>query len=334
MNSTESQGSSPSLAVSASYELRIRSYVKAVLSLPAIEMDIEIRPKDLLTTSAVPSEGRYRVEEHLTFAVDRGLVRPNAPLLVLGMRNSLVNLRAPVIWKGHAYSVSGEDPNSSLRPYYGLGLRDGVLVFDRAFSGSSDAESWTDFFCAGVPVLWDDFPETELFDLMLCEASDHSHLFNLPRGRHYLRAKSSRDAWSQLHLVFQRHVHSELAVAKEAMRNAVAACSPPLQRCDRYFHAVIGADASGGLVCLFAHARLEDLGQRLGALGCVRGVCVENSGSVTPTWFPSGLEAPGVPLVRVPNFRERGRAVLILELANQSFDSLPACCFGGVTLST
>ncbi len=326
MTVPELQDSRPCLAVSASYELRIRRYVKAALSLPAIEEDIEIEAKDLLTNAEVSTEGKYLVEEHLKFAVERGLVRPDAPLLVLGMRNSLVNLRAPVIWQGVVHAVAGENPESSLRPYYGLGLQGGALVFDRVLGGSSDAASWPDFFCAGIPVLWDDMPEVELFDLMLCEAADHSHLFNLPRGHHYLPTEASGDMWSQLNRVFKRHVHSNLAVAKQTMRDAVAACRPPLQRCSSYFHAVIGIDARGGLVCLFAHARLEKLGQRLRALGCTRGICVENSGSVTPTWFPSGLKAPGVPLVRVPNFREHGRAVLILELADRSFDSLPAHC--------
>jgi hypothetical protein len=242
------------------------------------------------------------------------------------MRNSLVNLRAPVIWQGRVHAVTGEYPEASARPYYGLGLRNGALVIDCALGDTGDAAAWPELFCAGIPVLWDDMSEADIFDLMLCEAADHSHLFNLPRGHHSRATDATRSNWGRLHRVYEEQVHADLSVATRAMRAAVATCAPPLQRCDTYFHAVIGADASGGLVCVFAHGRLEDLGRRLRALGCTRGVCVENSGSVTPTWFPSGLDAPGVPLVRAPNFRERGRAVMVIELADQRFDALPACC--------
>jgi len=297
-----------------------------VLSLPGIETDMDFMPKDLLSTVEPAGAARFRVEEHIQFAVDRGLVPADAPLLALGMRNSLVNLRAPVIWQGRAHAVAGEHPEASLRPYYGLGKRNGALVIERALGGHSEASAWPDFYCAGIPVLWDDLSEAELFDLMLCEAADHSHLFDLPRGHHHQATDATRTAWAQLHRVFEDQIGAVLSAAARAMREAVAAQSPPLRRCDNYFHAAIGIGADGGLVCLFAHARLEDLGRRLRTLGCTRGICVENSGSVTPTWFPSGLNAPGIALVRAPNFRERGRAVMLIELADQRYDALPTHC--------
>lgn len=223
----EPQDPDPALAISVSCDLHIRRYVRAVLSLPAIELGIELTAKDLLTNTDVSSEGRYRVDEHVKFAVEHGLVRSNAPIVALGMRNSLVNLRAPVIWNGQAHAVVGEHPESSLRPYYGLGVRDGALVLDRALGGSGPAAAWRDFFCAGVPVVWDDMSETELFDVMLCEAADHSHLFDLPRGHHHLAGEASRDAWSQLHRAFEHHLHSDLSIAAHAMHEVMAACTPP-----------------------------------------------------------------------------------------------------------
>ncbi|HBG95872.1 MAG TPA: hypothetical protein DDY14_11275 [Chromatiaceae bacterium] len=318
----------PALSISGSYEVRLSRYARVALSIPVLESGEELKAKDLLNADASQAEGRYSVHEHVRFVVDRGLVRGDAPLLVLGMRNSLVNLRAPVIWHGRPYAVAGEQPEMSLRPYYGLGLRDGSLVLDCALGDASEAASWLEFFCAGNPVLWDDARGDELFDLLLCETADHSHLFDIPRGHHHLANEATRALWSRLHVVFEQHLYSKQTVAAAAMRKVVSECVPPLSRCNNYFHAAIGIDSNGGLVCLFGNAQLEAIGQRLHTLGCHRGICVENSGSVTPTWFPSGLAAPGVPLVRAPNFRERGRAVVVIELDDDRFDSVPGCWSG------
>jgi len=260
------------------------------------------------------------------FAVKAGRVRADSPLLVLGMRNNLVNLRAPVIWRGEAYAVSDEDPTASHRPYFGLGLKNGRLVCERALGDIGTAAEWPEFFCAGVPVLWDDLAEPELFDCMLTEAADHSHLFDLPRGASCRTTDASLAIWTRLHEVFTAHAHSDLRTAAAALRTVINAVQPPLIRCDDYFHAALGNDTSERLVCLFGHARLEDLGRRLNALGCRHGVCVENSGSVTPTWCPCGAEGPMIPLIRAPNFRDRGRAVLILELADAAFGARPSQC--------
>jgi hypothetical protein len=41
-----------------------------------------------------------------------------------------------------------------------------------------------------------------------------------------------------------------------------------------------------------------------------------------PTFFKDGFRGEGLPLLRAPNFRPKGRVLLVLELDNASFDTL------------
>ena len=314
----------PAFSLSVHCELDLERYERAVLSVPLLDEGVPIETKDLLSSSDVSAIGKYSLEEHLEFLSMHGGIHPNCPLLVLGMRNSLVNLRAPIIQQGRIYAVAGEKPERSLRPYYGLGNRDGRLVVDNALGSGHGPGEWPDFFCAGVPVLWDQLGDDALFDLMLSEATDHSHLFDLPRGAHPLATDLTRVAWSRLHAVFEQCLHADQKTISQAMRHELGSFDPPLRRCDNYFHAVIGEREDGALVCLFGHERLEELGKIAQRRGCRRAVCVENSGSIMPTWLPKGLAGEMIPLLRAPNFRLRGRAVMVFELPDASFSTFPS----------
>ena len=109
------------------------------------------------------------------------------------------------------------------------------------------------------------------------------------------------------------------------MRSALTVIEPPVLRCDNYLNAVVGIRDNGAIVCIYAHGRLEALGRRARTLGCQRAVCVENSGSVMPTYLPRGLTGDQTRLLRAPNFRPYGRAILVLELNNDVFSSSPVC---------
>ncbi len=210
-------------------------------------------------------------------------------------------------------------PCEELPAYYGIGNRDGRLTVGDSYGGG--ASRWPDFFCAGIPVLWDDVDGDALLDLILAEAADHSHVFDLPRGNHPDATEATREAWTHLHDVFRSIVHADLRAAVRTMRAVVRTINPPLRRCDNYLHAVLGTRSDGTLVCIYAHGRLEGLGHIAKANGCRR-AGRENSGSIMPTYLPDGIEAEQVPLVRAPNFRPRGRVVLVLELKSRAFEPL------------
>src|SRR5688572_9014226 len=152
-------------------------------------------------------------------------------------------LRAPIVLNGETFAVEGERPRESQRPYYGLRLGSDGLSIDSAFPG--ELESTSEFFVAGVPVLWDDADAATLFDLILIEAADHSHVFKLPRGRHPRATDAGRRSWSQLHDAFAANVHERAADAVTALRRAADACEPTLARCEDYLNAVVGVKPDG-----------------------------------------------------------------------------------------
>ena len=310
----------PSFIWGAHCEFDIPAYPKAVLSVPTLAEGTSFSEKDLLERGPSKSDGRATLDEHLRAVEDKGIPR-TAPLLVLGVRNNLVNLRAPIILGGRPFSVDGEIPEMSRRPYYGLGCRNGVLFTGQALGDTT--ETWPEFFVAGIPVLWDDLDEEALLDLILVEAADHSHVFDIPRGNHPDATDESRDVWVTLHNTFKAVVHADLSSALSAMRSVLTRIEPPLRRCQNYLNAVLGTRPDGGLVCIYAHGRLEALGRRAKALGCTRAVCVENSGSVMPTYLPGGIAGRQIPLLRAPNHRSQGRALLVLELEGSVFQSAP-----------
>ncbi len=311
----------PAFAWGVHCEFHVESYHRAILSVPALSGTVQLNEKDLLAQGPLVGEGKATLAEHLNFMKKGEFIQQGAAVLIFGVRNTLVNLRAPVIWRGRAYAVEGERPETSFRPYYGLGSRNGKLFLGQALGGSS--EEWPEFFVAGVPVLWDDVDDEALLSLILAEAGDHSHVFYLPRGNHPNATEATRKQWSQLHSAFRTTVHADLRTAVSAMRSALAAIDPRPARCENYLNAVVGIKHSGTLVWIYAHDRLEMLGQRAKALGCRRAVCVENSGSIMPTYLPTGLDGEQIPLLRAPNFRSHGRALLAIELDNPAFVSFP-----------
>ncbi len=312
----------PAFRFGAHCELEITAYRDAVLSVPSLDQGLPLHGKDLLAVGEVASDGKYTLEQHLEHLTASEKINPDNPLLVLGVRNNLVNLRCPVSYNGEAYAIEGEQPSLSQRPYYGIGFRQNRFECGLLLGGQSQPNEWN-FFCAGIPVLWDDLGEPELFDRMLAETADHSHLFELPRGNHPSATDITRQAWQNLNRTFTEHLYSDMQTASQAMRETAAQYDPPLSRSAEYFHALLGVRNDGGLVCLFAQGRLEGLGDTLRQRGCRRAICVENSGSVMPTFLPKGIRGETIPLVRAPNFRPKGRAIIVITLEHIGFTNLP-----------
>jgi hypothetical protein len=303
-------------------ELVVSEPRRVWLSIPALANgEARLDQKDLLSAGRKAAEGKFTLEEHLAHLEDREGLPRDRPLLAFGLRNNLVNLRAMVLRGGKLWAAEPERPQQSRRPYHGLGLREGRFVVESILGGASDGEG-LDFLCAGVPVVWDDLSEEDLFDLFLTEAADHSHVFELPRGNHPLATDATRGAWQALHDTFLEHLYSEVPEAAAALRATAEALDFPLTRATDYLHSVLGVDAEGRLVNVVANGRLEDLGHLARQLGCERAVCVENSGSVMPTYLPKGTAGPLIPLLRAPNFRPWGRALLVVEVGEDSFAAL------------
>lgn len=277
--------------------------------------------KDLLSAGGTTSEFKATVEERLAGLCDRVDFARDRPLIALGMRNNLVNPRAMVCVGDSALAVVGETPERSRRPYYGIAFRRGRFTME--LWPPEDGKK-VDFFCAGVPVLWDDMTPDELFGAILTEASDHSHVYELPRGKHPEATDATRELWKRLHEVFLDNLHAERAVAEVRMREALERSGPLPPRERSYLNSVVGVDAVGNLVNIVGNGQLEDLGRAAAARGCRRAVCVENSGSVSPTFFPEGSCGPGIPLLRAPNFRPKGRVYLFVCLSSPLFGTLPS----------
>lgn len=160
-------------------------------------------------------------------------------------------------------------------------------------------------------------------DAILSETYDHSHVFEIHRGGNPFATPESREVWQDLHDVFMRYLYEDTATCSAAMRAAVGSVSSCLRRNIDYLHSIIGVDRTGRIVNLVAQGTLEDLGNRLAAMGCVRAVCVENSGSVMTTYINGREDGTGVPLLRAPNFREAGRALIAVVLEEDGFQSWP-----------
>lgn len=312
----------PSFSFGAAVTLVVHRYHRALLSVPALAGGTTLGEKDLLAVGRAPSADRFTLDEHLAYLSSSGALAADRPLLVLGMRNSLVNLRCPVIAEGRVHAVAGEVPEKSRRSYFGIGARGGRLQTGDALGDACQDWSDADFFCAGVPVLDERFESAALFDAILTEAADHSHLYQLPRGNHPLATDASRAAWAHLHDTFTAHLNSDRASAAAAMRSALETLRPEPSRCANYLHVVLGLGVAGEICCVIAHGRLESIGRRAAELGAKRAVCVENSGSAMPTFLPEGTAGPRIPLFRAPNFRPQGRALLVIELESSGFDSL------------
>lgn len=319
------QVSDVSFLTRAHLEIVVTRACRAVLSIPALEQEgAHLRTKDLLSPEISAEDGKFSIEQHLASLTARGEIESGRPLLVFGMRNNLVNPRAIVIARGRAWAAESEEPEASARPYFGLGRGNGRFLMDTALGeADSPAGLWQEFFCSGIPVLWDDLSGEELFRLMLAETADPSHLFDLPRGKHPQATDQSRAAWKRLHETFLRHLHSPLEEVAESLCATIRSLPEPLIRCSTYLHSILGVDSMGHLVNVVGHGRLEDLGRAAARLGCRRAICVENSGSVMPTFYQDGARGLATPLLRAPNFRPKGRAVLAVELADPTFQALP-----------
>ena len=269
------------------------------------------------TLKQSPAEGRSTVEEHLSHLVQSckehgNPIAPTAPLVALSCRNVLANLRCGAWIKGRTtgfLTVIEEESARARRPYHALGLKNGRLVIEE-FIPRPDTLNSFEWLVTGVPVWWDGEP---VFQRILTEAADPSHVFHLPRGHHPLATKETISRWQRLHRRFLDLVNSPLDEAFREMRKSALG----LKRENNYLHNVVGVTADGRLRVLVGNGRLERLGKRIAECGVKRAIVVDNGGSTSVFYFPRGFRHRAIQLVAAPNYRPMGTALLIVVRPDQ-----------------
>jgi hypothetical protein len=223
---------------------------------------------------------------------------------------------------GSCHAILPENPRESKRPYYGFVVdRDAKITLEKRSWNSDQPSPSDETFISGVPAFWQGMTREQLFDTMLVEAADHSHLFQIPRGAHPDATDASRARWQQLHDVFKKTLHASAEEAAAAMHAALRDGSP-LEKEDGYLHQVLGCNQAGELTWCIRHDTILSIGESLAAKGFSRSVCLENSGSIQPSFFPTGVDGQEIPLLRGANFRPKGRALLVIELDDASFQTM------------
>ncbi len=297
--------------------------VDAVLSLA----DVAAKKKELLS-GYHPATSRLLPQEHF----DRLPRVLEPPLLVAGTRNVLCNLRCigytktphPSQGSSPAFAAVHEESDLVRRPYHALRYAQGRFWIDEyspsgPLRASTADLAETDWLITGTPVYWDCDSE-ELFDRMITDAADHSHVWQLHRGNHPRANDLSRQQWSHLHAAFTETLSSDRLTAASRLRELAERYQ--LVREDNYLHSVWGVNDDHQLVIVIAHGRLEEVGQLAAQLGCRRAICVENSGSVGLYSVNDPHVRPWPPLISAPNFRQAGTTFVFFRLPEKGFSVL------------
>jgi len=324
---------------------------KLALKIPGIKkIHLSLGQYDSLAKKEVSGtghkkSGRKTPAEHLDVLIkENRLTDSKSPLMILSSRNVLANLRCIAYLRGKTQSpiaVSQEyTPDGQLntgRAYHVMGQKNGKLVIEEWSPGACNDFEW---FISGVPVLWND--ESDIYERIVTEAADHSHVWYIPRGNHPKATDETRNQWEEMQTIFTQHLGSLRSTAFEKLSEYAE--SKKFEREDGYTHNILGVDSDGKLYQLIDKGRLEDLGRSIGKMGAKRALCVDNGGSVVVQFFPKGIR----PLTKLitklkiilkmilskslflfmeeclqmfcpPNHRPPGTTYLVIELEDASF---------------
>lgn len=258
---------------------------------------------------------RLTISEHVKLLLDSGKINPKKPTIVLSVRNVLSNLRCGAWVKGlttRFLSVVGEEAKLSQRPFHVLGMRDGKLEITELFLTKKNLQRY-EWLISGVPVLWDD--NSDLFERMVTEAADHSHIWHIPRGSHPQSTPETVACWKQLHEQFQKVLY----LSRKDAFDLIIQHTKGLKREDMYLHNVLGVDEEGRLVQKIAIGRLECLGSGLRQMGAHRAIMVDNGGSPTVYFCPKGVTNEGVRIFAAAGHRLPGTSYLFFQVPNSKF---------------
>ncbi len=263
--------------------------------------------------------GRLSPKEHLNQLTREGIdLDHGQPLMVVSTRNVMSNLRCiAYLAEKPGYAQVSEEVIPS-RPYHILGLdRSGKLSIG-SFDTHSEDPSQFSWFLSGVPVLWGDGSEEELFQRIVTEASDHSHIWRIHRGNHPFATDESRKIWEELQSIFVRTLGDPRESAYEDLVSLAE--KKNLEREDLYLHNILGVDRDGTrLYQLIGIGRLEELGQRIHRMGATHAICVDNGGSPVVLNYSKGYGHEPIQEFAAPNHRPMGTAYLVIQLKGTSF---------------
>lgn len=332
-----------SFTINIQFYQKINRYKKIHLSLsrytPPRKKDAKNAKEEASCPSNYQDEKITRIlpRDHLQNLFDDNRIENfKCPLMLISVRNVLSNLRCLGYIKGKTEKPLGVDEeykllnelltqnknsnsseNSNSRPYHILGEKNGKFIIEEWKPHGNLDFSW---FISGVPVLWED-EEYNIYQRIVTEAADHSHVWHLPRKHHPEINDTAITHWQQLQEIFTKTLmapreEAYLELEKYAKKNK-------LKREENYLHNILGVDEKGKLCQLVEVGKLEDLGQKIKNLGVRRAICVDNGGSVTTIFYPKGLITGALtenyfPLVAAPNHRIPGTAYLIFELEEDS----------------
>lgn len=265
-------------------------------------------------------EGRLLPDEHLELLFEKKRINEHSPLLVISVRNLLSNLRCIgyVAENKDLACVTGEQLGSP-RPYHVLGKTwEGEMVMEELSPNTNSVVDRFEWFLSGVPVLWDNEDPDTLLTRLVPEVADPSHIWHIPRGGHPQATRETNQQWETLHSEFLACLSKTRNSASERLQGLANRLG--LKRESAYAHNIIGLDGQRNLCQLVGSGQLEQLGREFGErYGAGRALVVDNGGSITTLFYPSGLNGPNVQLVAMPNHRPRGTAYLVAELGDALF---------------
>jgi hypothetical protein len=283
-------------------------------------------PKKELLEAGASCRDRFTPSGHY----DRMARPPNGPVVVGGVRNVLSNLRC-VAYSGamslqlgvpeYTVATVAEENKHPGRPYHAIVRHNGTFSVEEflpqgRLTDPQPQLEGVDWLVTGTPVCWN-CDDAELFDRMITDAADHSHVWHLPRGGHVDATDTTRQQWSVLQEAFIETLSSGREEAATRLKEIAEAFR--LDREDEYLHSVWGVGGEQELVIVAANGRLEDVGRAAAELGCRRAICVENGGSVALYYVPDPKKRPWLPLVSAPNLRPPGTAFVFFALPKAGF---------------
>ena len=280
--------------------------------------------KKKLTNNSHVKMGRLKAIDHVQELVHTKIITNlDAPLLVISVRNVMSNLRCIAYLKGkNDFACVSEEVIPS-RPYQILGKRrgDNKLVIEE-LDTNIDNKLQYQWLLSGVPVLWDDMNQDNLYRKIVTAAADHSHVWRIYRGSNPNATPESIRTFEELQEIFLRTLNQNEEIAFDELNYYVQ--HKKLERENKYLHNIIGVDDSGSkLYHLIGIGLLEELGAKIKKMGAKRAICVDNSGSIEVQFYPKGINSDFIQEFAAPNNRPLGTAYLIIESVSYTHLTLP-----------
>ncbi|MHA2053123.1 MAG: hypothetical protein ACW99F_05925 [Candidatus Hodarchaeales archaeon] len=319
-----------SFKVNIQFEQKISGFKKIHLSLSQYTPPA----KKELMGSVHTKIARKTPLEHVERLFKEGRLKNlHQPLLIISVRNVLANLRCIAYLKGitqkpisvaeesKLFDLSRNGNFPSNRPYHILGEKNDRLVIEEWEPKQLPDYTW---FLSGIPVLWDDKDEEKLYQKIVTEAADHSHVWHIPRGNHPEATDKVKSQWQYLQKLFYQSLAASRSKAFRQLEGY--AKKQRLIRENAYLHNILGLDEDGNLRQLIGLGKLENLGQKIKNRGVRRALCVDNGGSISVEFYQNGLsgarDGDYLILVAAPNHRFPGTSYLIVELKDSKFSYL------------